>query len=203
MKVCHERKILGGLLAAGSSERMGKTNKLLCHVGGSTIIRRIATQMIESDLDECFAVIGYQSYDIMKELEGLPIKLIRNKLWSRGQGYSISELVTHIVSYNFDFMVVLGDLPGLRKSHINQIINSHKSLRNSKEAITIPEYKGKKGNPVIWGNAYVTELKQLKGDIGGRKLFNKYREKINSVSLKSSCIINDVDTMEDLKKWSN
>ena len=112
MKVCHERKILGGLLAAGSSERMGKTNKLLCNVGGSTIIRRIATQMIKSDLDECFAVIGYQSYDIMKELEGLPIKLIRNKLWSRGQGYSISELVTHIVSCKCDFMVVLGDLPG-------------------------------------------------------------------------------------------
>ena len=40
------KKIVGGLLAAGSSQRMGKINKLLFEIKGVPMVRKVAIEML-------------------------------------------------------------------------------------------------------------------------------------------------------------
>ena len=192
------KKIAGGLLAAGSSQRMGKINKLLFEIKGVPMVRKIAIEMLKSNLDSCFAVTGYESERVAKALEGLPIKIIKNHQWKDGQGTSVSKVAKKLNNDSADLMIMLGDLPSVKAEHFNYLIKSHTDIMNSEFTITIPEYRGLKGNPVIWGRSYISQLKELSGELGGRKLFKKYLKEINSVEINSDCIISDVDTSEAL-----
>ena len=192
------KKIVGGLLAAGSSQRMGKINKLLFEIEGVPMVRKVAIEMLKSNLDGCFVVTGYESERVAKALESLPIKIIKNHQWKEGQGTSVSKVATKLNNDSADLMIMLGDLPSVKKAHFNYLIKSHTDIVNSEFTITIPEYKGLKGNPVIWGRSYMPQLKELSGELGGRKLFKKYVKEINSVEINSDCIISDVDTNEAL-----
>ena len=192
------KKIVGGLLAAGSSQRTGKINKLLFEIKGVPMVRKIAIEMLKSNLDSCFAVTGYESERVAKALEGLPIKIIKNHEWENGQGTSVSKVATKLNNDSGDLMIMLGDLPSVKTEHFNYLIKSHTDIMTSEFTITIPEYKGLKGNPVIWGRCYIPQLKELSGELGGRKLFRKYLKEINSVEINSDCIISDVDTSEAL-----
>ena len=192
------KKIVGGLLAAGSSQRMGKINKLLFEIKGVPMVRKVAIEMLKSNLDSCFVVTGYESERVAEALEGLPIKIIKNHQWKNGQGTSVSKVATKLNNDSADLMIMLGDLPSVEKAHFNYLIKSHMDIMNSEFTITIPEYKGLKGNPVIWGRSYIPQLKELTGELGGRKLFKKYWKEINFVEVNSDCIILDVDTNKAL-----
>ena len=192
------KKIVGALLAAGSSQRMGKINKLLFEIKGVPMVRKVAIEMLKSNLDSCFAVTGYESERVAKALKGLPIKIIKNHEWENGQGTSVRKVATKLNNDSGDLMIMLGDLPDVKREDFNYLIKSHTDIMNSEFTITIPEYKGLKGNPVIWGRSYMPQLKELSGELGGRKLFKKYLKEINSVEINSDCIISDVDTNEAL-----
>lgn len=192
------KKIVGALLAAGSSQRIGKINKLLFEINGVPMVRKVAIEMLKSNLHSCFAVTGYESERVAKALEDLPIKIIKNYQWKDGQGTSVSKVATKLNNDSADLMIMLGDLPSVKTEHFNYLIKSHTEIINSEFTITIPEYKGLKGNPVIWGRSYIPQLKELSGELGGRKLFRKYLKEINSVEINSDCVISDVDTNEAL-----
>ena len=196
-----QKKIVGGLLAAGNSERMGPLNKLLFEVNGVPMVRRIAVEMLSSALDGCYAVVGFESEKIIKALEDLPVKVLENERWKEGQGTSISKLASGLNCHAADLLIMLGDLPGVNQVHFNYLIRTHKDTEKSDIAITIPEFHGQKGNPVIWGRSYIPELKRLCGEQGGRSLFKKYEAKINLVEVSSECFISDLDTRESLDLW--
>ena len=105
------KKIVGALLAAGSSQRTGKINKLLFEIKGVPMVRKIAIEMLKSNLHSCFAVTGYESERVAKALEGLPIKIIKNHQWKDGQGTSVSKVATKLNNDSADLMIMLGDLP--------------------------------------------------------------------------------------------
>ena len=73
--------------------------------------------------------------------------------------------------------------------------------RNSK--ITIPSYRGKKGNPVIWGKSFFPELSKLEGDIGGRALFDQHPAAINLMTPNDPSVITDIDSPQDFDNWVN
>ncbi len=196
-----QKKIIGGLLAAGSSERMGPLNKLLFEVNGVPMVRRIAVEMLSSALDGCYAVVGFESEKIIKALEDLPIKVLENERWKEGQGSSISKLASSVNGHAADLLIMLGDLPGVNQVHLNYLIGIHKEIEKSDIAITIPEFHGQKGNPVIWGRSYIPQLKRLYGEQGGRSLFKKYEDKINLVGVNYECFVSDLDTRESLDLW--
>ena len=104
------KKIVGGLLAAGSSQRMGKINKLLFEIKGVPMVRKIAIEMLKSNLDSCFVVTGYESERVAKALKDLPIKIIKNHQWKDGQGSSVSKVATKLNNDSADLMIMLGDL---------------------------------------------------------------------------------------------
>ena len=100
-----------------------------------------------------------------------------------------------------DLLIMLGDLPGIKSGHINRIIDEHLSSENRRSKITIPSFKGEKGNPVIWGRSFFHDLSKLEGDVGGRVLFSQHPAAINLIEMDDPSVVTDADTPEDFEKF--
>ncbi len=198
-----EKKIMGIILAAGNSTRMGKDNKLLRNVGGASLVRNTAVEMLKSDLDSCSIVLGYQSDKVAAVIKDLGINLILNPLWEEGQASSLKAALNTLDTSYSDLLVMLGDLPGVTSKHINKIIEEHLLTNNRKSKITIPSFNGKKGNPVIWGRSFFPDLSNLKGDMGGRALFSQHPAAINLLDMEDPAVVTDTDTPEDFENFLN
>ncbi len=196
-----EKKIMGVILAAGNSTRMGKDNKLLKNIDGTPLIRNIVLEITKSDLDSCSIVLGYQSDKVADVIKDLNIKLILNPLWKEGQASSLKVALNSLTSSYTDVLIMLGDLPGIKSSHINRIIEEHLSSENRRSKITIPSFKGEKGNPVIWGKSFFHELSNLEGDVGGRVLFSQHPAAINLIEMSDPSVVTDTDTPEDFENF--
>ena len=196
-----QKKTMGVILAAGNSTRMGKDNKLLKSVDGTPLIRNIVIEMLKSDLDSCSIVLGYQSDQVADVIKDPKINLILNPLWKEGQASSLKAALNSLTSSFSDLLIMLGDLPGIKSGHVNRIIDEHLSSENRRSKITIPSFKGEKGNPVIWGRSFFHDLSKLEGDVGGRVLFSQHPAAINLIEMDDPSVVTDADTPEDFEKF--
>ena len=196
-----ETKVMGVILAAGNSTRMGKDNKLLRNIGDAPLIRNTAIEMLKSDLDSCSIVLGYQSDKVADVIKDLNVNLILNPSWKEGQASSLRAAINTLDSTYSDLLIMLGDLPGIKSSHINSIIEEHLLTDNRKSKITIPSFKGQKGNPVIWGRSFFHDLSNLEGDVGGRTLFSEHPAAINILEMNDPWVVKDADTPEDFENF--
>ncbi len=196
-----EKKMMGVILAAGNSTRMGKDNKLLKNIDGTPLIRNIALEISKSNLDSCSIVLGYQSDKVADVIKDLNINLILNPLWKKGQASSLKAALNSLTPSYSDLLIMLGDLPGIKSGHINRIIEEHLSSENRTSKITIPSFKGQKGNPVIWGRAFFHDLSNLEGDVGGRVLFGQHPAAINLIEMDDPSVVTDTDTPEDFEDF--
>ena len=80
--------------------------------------------------------------------------------------------------------------------------------------IFVPAYKPNQGGAVsigvkygsagtIWGGAFFPELKQLRGDAGGRQVLQDHLVAHNPVEISSPAIFSDIDTPADLQAVRN
>ena len=53
---------------------MGKVNKLLVKIDGIPLVRKIAIEMVNSNIDKCQVVLGYQADKVAKVLKDLPVQ---------------------------------------------------------------------------------------------------------------------------------
>ena len=196
-----EKKIMGVILAAGNSTRMGKDNKLLRNVGDASLVRNTAVEMLNSDVDSCSIVLGYQSDKVAEVIKDLNINLILNPFWQEGQASSLKAALNTLDDTYSDLLIMLGDLPGVKSRHINRVIEEHLLTNNRRSKITIPSFNGKKGNPVIWGRSFFPDLSNLEGDVGGRALFNHHPAAINLLDMDDPAVVTDTDTPEDFENF--
>ncbi|HBG21742.1 MAG TPA: hypothetical protein DDW83_00585, partial [Peptococcaceae bacterium] len=90
-------------------------------------------------------------------------------------------------------MFVVGDQPLLSPEYMNQML---KFFLEKKPLILKPE----KGMPAIFAEELRQELMALTGDIGGRQLIKKYREKVITFSAIPENQSLDIDTQEDYQR---
>ena len=83
--------VIGGiLLAAGSSRRMGETNKLLVEIDGQPMVRHAAMAMLEGGIRDLVVVTGHQQDLVRRALQGLEVTFIHNADFAAGQAGSVA-----------------------------------------------------------------------------------------------------------------
>ena len=92
-------------------------------------------------------------------------------------------------------MLILGDMPLIRTNTINLLFNEFK--KNNCDKIIFPLYIKEQANPVIFPKKYFSEILDLDGDIGCKKIVKKYHEDTIGVLLNSDEVVVDCDTMDD------
>lgn len=178
------------ILAAGTSSRLGEPKQLL-KLNGKTLIL-LAVQKALKFSDNVIVVLGAKSQIIKKEIEQLPIKIIINLNYREGMGSSISFGVSQLSTVK-KVIIMLCDQPLIPLLHFKKLIE--KSTKYD-DTIICSEYKNQYAVPTIFPYKYFSDLINLKGDIGAKKLLLDYL--VKSVILADNVAI-DIDTKEDWK----
>jgi molybdenum cofactor cytidylyltransferase len=190
-------KIAGLLLAAGASSRMGRPKQLL-NVQGITLLERILNEALTSELDKIILILGYQSKEIRKvlgqKLRHKKLSVIENSRYIEGISSSIVTGLKEIENNYDHVMILLADLPYVTSKLINFLIYRYLESNLPIGAIQV---KSKRSHPVIFGRSLYNELHKLQGEMGGKAIFQKYRDQVCLVKPQFFYDDMDIDTEED------
>ena len=197
-------KIVGLVLAAGASRRMGPDrNKLILRIGDRPLLRRVVDVFRDAEVAPIFAVLGHQA-DAVEPTLGGGIDVIRHEDWAEGMGSSIACGVSSIEATHHPdaFLLCVGDLPGLRASALRSVRDVFAREGNA-DSIVVPTFEGSDGHPVLFGRSHAKALAALQGDLGARKILEANASSVIRVPIADDGILSDVDTPEALGDWQD
>ena len=185
------------VLAAGQGSRFraeagADQDKLLADcVGLDGVVRPVIEQVLVN-LPECvvkrWVVTSSDRVDVVRlaEAYGCEVLLLR----SAGMGDSIAAAVAASGSAD-GWLVVLGDMPFIRSSSIERVIDGLEE-----GGISVPLQDGRYGHPVAFGQALRPGLMALTGDRGAKPLFAQAT--VREVPVDDPGVLWDVDLPQSL-----
>jgi molybdenum cofactor cytidylyltransferase len=183
------------VLAAGLSRRMGLPKQLM-PLGDKTLLEHALANLRSSAVDEIVLVLGAHADEIEQKVSTEGLKVVINTLYEQGMGTSLRAGLAAVDPSMCAAMVVLADQPFVRPSTLNQLIAYQ---RQHDSQITLPLYKGFRGNPVLLDRSVFQELNSLAGDVGCRAIFGGHAEDIHKVPVNDIGVLLDIDTLDDLR----
>ena len=185
------------VLAAGSSRRMGGSNKLLLPWKNSTLIQHAVEVCIESCADEVLVVLGHHSYRIKNALWSCPVQFVVNPLYEQGMLTSIQAGIRGASPESDGWIIFLSDQPGISVSLLNQLIESFlMHHRPEKDLIVLPVCGGIHRNPVLFSRSFKERLLNHRGE-GAKKIVRTHKNCIIEVETELAEMFGDVDTPND------
>ena len=192
-----ETKVIALILAAGSSSRMGAKNKLLANVIGKPMITHVVDAIGQSMVNSVVVVTGYEREKIENVLSQLNISFVHNENFNAGLSESLKVGLKEIPDDVDGVLICLGDMPLLTSTIIDNLIKAFDPIEG--RSICVPINGRKRGNPVLWDKSYLTEMTEIVGDVGAKKLLEKYSDHVFEVSFEEDNVLIDVDTPDLLK----
>jgi molybdenum cofactor cytidylyltransferase len=187
------------LLAAGSSERMGKP-KLLIPLGRGTIFEAslanyAASRLLGSVLAVVPGWIG-EFDEIAERLETertMFIKMDKPCAMSDSLRAGWDRLVRG--SRPDGIMISLADKPLVTARTIDAVAQAY---REGGCDVCVPSFRGAWGHPVIVDRSLGGEIRDLRGDRGAMAVLEAHRDRLREVPVESDEILFDVDGEGDL-----
>ena len=183
------------VLAAGTSERMGRCKQLLLY-GGKPLVRIAAEAAVAAPVDEVVVVTGCQARKVRAALTGLPVKLVYNPAYIDGQGGSLAAGVRAASRRAAAFVFLLADQPLVTASLIGRLLVAY---RQTWPPALRPHYRGQPGHPVIIKATLRPQLEALSGDQGARPILLSLGDQVLDLEVEDPAIVFDIDTPEDLE----
>ena len=183
------------LLAAGKSTRMNGINKLTKEIKGTPTIKHSIKNILSSSVNELVIVLGYENKIVEKLIDKNPkIKIIFNDNFKNGIASSIKIGLENISDKAEAFFICLADMPMVNHNTYNKMIES----RNIKEII-VPNYKGEKGNPVLFSKSMKNEIISIQGDLGAKKIIKSNKNKVLNLETNDQGVTIDFNTQDSFK----
>ncbi len=193
-------KIAGVLLAAGKSERFGE-NKLLYTIKDKPLICYTLENILQSSLPEIYIILGEDGEKIKDIIESYfkdkRIKFLINKNPERGIISSLKIAIREIKDKFNGIMVFLGDMPLVTEEIIETLIREFEKNQNR---IILPECQGNLYHPRIIPENFFEYFLNLKDFEKGKKIIDKFSDKVIKVKIGERKNFIDIDTKEDIEK---
>ena len=178
------------LLAAGGGSRfLGDSHKLLAPIEGRPLHAHALDTAVVSGVGPVLVVTGAVALE-------LPAGVVEvaNPSWEGGIATSLQAGVDAARRAGHDAVVVgLADQPGV-------LVEAWRLVAGAAGApIAVATYAGRRGNPVRLAAEVWDQLPRT-GDEGARSLMHRCPELVVEVPCPGSP--DDVDTVEDLRRWS-
>lgn len=188
---------VGVVLAAGGSRRLGEPKQLL-RVGGESLLRRAALQLLATGPRALVVVLGAQAERLRDELAGLPVQVVVNGDWSQGMASSLRLAAATAAATvgggpQADTLLVGVDQPALDTAHLQRLLQ--RGARHPGVDV-LSGYAGIAGIPALLRPATFALVDGLQGDHGLRALL---RERVTEV-VDHPGLAQDLDTQDDLAR---
>lgn len=191
------KRVAGLILAAGKSERMGRSKALL-PFRGSCFLTHILTEASSSNLNDVKIVLGHQAEAILQALPEIKPKALVNPDYERGQLSSLQCGLKHLSLAGLDgVMVLLIDHPIIHRGLVNQLIEG---FSRNDARIVIPSFEHRRGHPIIFSSELFSELLVAPLDQGAVSVVRKHPQEILHLEVDEPGVLVDIDTPEAYEK---
>ena len=186
------RRVVGVLLAAGSSRRFG-SNKLLAPLADGTPLAIAAANTLIAAVPESIAVVlpGDTALAALFAGKGFRIVECADAQW--GMGHSLAAGVA-ATSTADAWLIALADMPSIKISTIEGLI----AQLQAGSVLAAPFHASRRGHPVGVAAGFRDELQALSGDAGARDLLVRHASSLTRLDVDDPGILFDVDSPADL-----
>jgi len=187
------------LLAAGSSRRRGKENKLLLPYQGRPMIQYQVEEIQKSSLTNLTVVLGHDAEKVRSVLPS-DIKSVFNENHLTGMTSSIQRGVEAAEENVKGYMICLSDMPWVTAEDYDEILLFFlKNIDKYPRLIVQPVYQERRGHPVIFSSYYRKELLEHSAPEGCREIIRLNKKEVRHLDMEQPNILKDIDTPEDYK----
>ncbi|MBK1782312.1 nucleotidyltransferase family protein [Advenella sp. WQ 585] len=181
------------ILAAGKSVRFGSDKRLVDLNGVPMFLHtaKVIQRVLNEDVWVVLSNHSEQHIDCLKR-EG--INFLEMPFSSPGMGDSIAYAVSCLKQYE-GWLICPADLPFIQESTIRAMIASTAYSR-----LAAPFYDGQQGHPVWFSNIFFTQLVNLGGDKGAKKILQENAGFLMKIPVNDRGCIMDFDTPEILEQ---
>jgi molybdenum cofactor cytidylyltransferase len=186
------------VLAAGRGLRFrGAGHKLEQSLGDETVLARTIGHAIATGMRVVVVTTAALEASVKRVVAARELVLV-HELNARGQpnplgmGFSIAAGVSATGDAD-GWLIVPGDMPMLRASSMLAVAEALEQY-----PVAYAQYRGQRGHPVGFSAELYSELVDLQGDEGARRLVARYPAQ--AVELDDPGVLLDVDTDEDLAR---
>lgn len=133
------------ILAAGRGTRMKSDLPKVCHTLGSlSLVERVLDSCLSIKPLRRFVVVGYQSEQVKKSLNGFENLEFVEQTEQLGTGHAAQQLLPYLEGFTGDLLLLNGDVPLLRSNTIKQLLETHQAHQNAATLLTaqLPNPKG-------------------------------------------------------------
>lgn len=185
------------LLAAGESSRMGRLKALLPWRGRPLLQHQVAA-LLEGGAAGVVAVLGHRADELRPLLEGWPgVSWALNPDYREGKITSIKAGLSALDGGMVDDILLLNVDQPRSAGDVARILEAH---RAGGGAVTVPEYRGKGGHPIVLSAGLLPELREISEETQGVKAVVRRRAgAVNRVAVDSAEVLLDLNTPEEYR----
>jgi molybdenum cofactor cytidylyltransferase len=188
------------ILSAGASSRMG-TPKSNLKIGDTSFINSILSRLQSCGFKPIIIVTGYHHREIVKSIDKqFGGEILRNPKPEQGQLSSLQVAVRNFDQDITGMLMVLVDHPLVRENTYRELF---KSARAHPRAIIVPTFRQQKGHPVYFSRRFFNDLLETPLSMGAREVIRKNMPAVYYLPVSDEGILQDIDTPDDLIKYSD
>ncbi len=187
--------MIGVLLAAGSSSRLGEP-KALIQLGHKTLVERSLQVLQAPFIDTIVVVLGAEKDSIRSIISQERVEIQESQEWALGQGNTLSECMRTLAPRKEPVLVMLVDTPFVQEKHLQALVEAHES---NPSHVIISSFQGQSSPPVLIPFEHQQKLYDWKGDKGFGPFWKSHPDICQWISFQEE--FRDLDTVEDKKYW--
>ena len=191
--------MIGIVLAAGASSRMGRPKALL-PIGTETFVSRVCRVLAEGGVDDVIVVVGPETSDVRHELDraGIRARVVENPGRDQGQLTSLQVGLTAADRPGVEAVLVqLVDAPLVAASTVRAVLET---FRRTRAPIVRPAFGARHGHPVIFARSLFEDLRAADPAVGARAVVRAHAARGVDVPVDDPGACQDIDTPEDYQR---
>jgi len=192
--------IVGIILAAGASSRMGRPKALL-PLGGETFVSCVCRTLTAAGVDDVVVVAGAELEAVTSAVHraGLSARIIENPRRDEGQLSSLLAGLAVADRPGVEAVVVhLVDAPLVAAGTVRAVMDA---FRRTRAPVVRPIIHGRHGHPVLFARGVFDELRRADPSVGAKAVVRAHAADACDVPVDDAGACQDIDTPADYARF--
>jgi CTP:molybdopterin cytidylyltransferase MocA len=190
--------VLGVVLAAGGSTRMGRP-KQLAELDGRPLLAHALAALDTAPVDRVVVALGGAAGEVLEHVDLGRAEPLVVEGWAAGMGHVLASTLAQAGDDWAAVVVLLGDQPLVPAGAVTRVVEA---WRAGAGPVVTATYGGRPGHPRLFDRRLLPDLLRLTGDTGARDLLAAHPDRVHRVEVGDLGSDADVDVEADLERVS-
>ena len=188
--------VLGMVLAAGGSTRMGRP-KQLAELDGRPLLAHVLAAVGDAPVDRVVVALGGAASEVLDRVDLGRADPLVVEGWAEGMGHVLASTLAQAGDDWAAVVVLLGDQPLVPGDAVARLIEA---WRAGAGPVVTATYGGRPGHPKLFDRQLLPDLLRLTGDTGARDLLAAHPDRVHRVEVGDLGSDADIDVEADLQR---